>query len=156
VSYNSLLLSLYTLKLILWNSYLYVVCSKLKWHGIPREDQSSNKNLDIHGTTNSKIPCEQEQKPNDPNGEHLAEEDAKDVIRSPRKALSVFRIPSTKHIQLTLDPETSQHMVNTYNKKFSNVVGFGLWSFFVHFLCRIFKMKRDFYNPLNQAFPKMW
>ncbi|KAH9546284.1 hypothetical protein CY35_12G087300 [Sphagnum magellanicum] len=59
--------------------------SKLKWYGIPREGQSSNKNLDIHGTTNSKMPCEQEQKPNDPNGEHPAKEDAKDVIRSPRK-----------------------------------------------------------------------
>jgi hypothetical protein len=89
------------------------VCSSLYC-----EDPSCNKNLDIHGTPASKTSCQKTQKPNDPNGEHLAKQDAKDVIQSRRRTQR----------QLFPDPENSQHMVNTYNKKFSNVVGLG----FVH------------------------
>jgi hypothetical protein len=84
------------------------VCSLLKWRRDP----------DIHGTTDSKRQYEEKQKPNDPNGEHPAKQAAKDVILSPGRTRR----------QLFPDPENSQHMVNTYNKKFSNVVGLG----FVH------------------------
>lgn len=81
------------------------------------EDPSCNKNLDIHGTPASKTSCQKTQKPNDPNGEHLAKQVANYVRHSGRTQRQLFP-----------DPENSQHMVNTYNKKFSNVVGLG----FVH------------------------
>jgi hypothetical protein len=92
-----------------------MLCRSLKCDRIYRGDKSFNKNPDIHDTTDSKRPCEEEQKPNDPNGEHPAKLAVKDVIRSPRKTQR----------QLFPDPENSQLMVNTYNKKFSNVVGLG-------------------------------
>jgi hypothetical protein len=82
-----------------------------------RGDPSCNKNLDIHGTPDSKTSCQKKQKPNDPNGEHLAKQVANYVRHSGRTQRQLFP-----------DPENSQHMVNTYNKKFSNVVGLG----FVH------------------------
>ncbi len=63
------------------------MCSKLKWHGIPREDQ--------------------------------------EAPRSPRTALDVKQSRRKTKGQSSVDPKNSQHMVNTYNKKFSNVVGFG-------------------------------
>jgi hypothetical protein len=73
----------------------------LKCDRIHRGDKSFNKNPDIQDTTNSKRPCEEEQKPNDPNGEHPAKRAAKDVIRSPRKTQR----------QLFPDPENSQLMI---------------------------------------------
>ncbi|CAM6037471.1 unnamed protein product [Sphagnum compactum] len=73
----------------------------LKCDRICRGDQSFNKNLDIHGTTDSKRPCGKEQTANDPNGEHPAKRAAKDVIRSPRKTQR----------QLFPDPENSQDMI---------------------------------------------
>lgn len=96
------------------------MCSKLKSEKIRRDpgNQSLNKNRHSHGTTDSKSPSEKEQKPNDPNGERLTKGGAKDRRRSPRKTQR----------QLLPDLENSQQRVNTYNKKFSNVVSLG----FVH------------------------